>query len=535
MNNAQKKKEGVKMIKCPNCGAGMYFDIKSQKLHCPSCDSDISVSAYNKDIDAEEHTYETTLYLCKSCGAQLAVPDEQATAFCPYCGNQSMIPSKIRVFETNKIIPFRYTKEDILERFGKYVSHKLFVPKDYKRQDSENSFRGVYVPHYNYKVNYKPGTFFTAAHHDFNKGNEHHHVTYTNEISTDGGYSENIVRDASAAFDDSLSAAIAPYVHSEAVTFREAYLGDFYADIPSVNSDVYSAEVTGEAVDELKESIEKSTVKKDIEHDFEDDKLAENIETGAVRADLYPVWFMTRRMKSGRIAYAVANGQTGKMAMDLPVSKGKFFAGVSVTALALFALSTLGFGYISAGALSGICCLILALSLMVLCFAVSRVYKRESGTISALSKKPENTVLSKTKKKLKNISSVSTLVVVVFISVHAISFIRAVNIMPALPVLICLISLLICAAALAGIIIFINSDGTFMKYMVNSVLSVALIAACLILNTEKPIQDYWYVGAAIISQAAVIFNCLSVIGLFDRLCTHPVPDLFTRKGAAQDD
>ncbi len=513
----------------------MYFDIKAQMLHCASCDSMIPVSGYNNDINAEEHTYETTFYLCKSCGAQLAVPDEQATAFCPYCGNQSMIPSRTGIFETNKIIPFRYTKEDIIEMFGKYISHKLFIPKDYRSQEGENSFRGVYVPHYNYRVDYEQGTFYTEAHHDFNKGNEHHHVTYANEVSTAGGYSENIVRDASAVFDDSFSAAIAPYVHSEAVTFKEGYLGDFYADIPSVSSNVYSGEVTGEAVDELKEAIEKSTVKKDIEHDFDDDKLAKVVKTSGVRADLYPVWFMTRKMKHGRIAYAVANGQTGKMAMDLPVSKGRFFAGVFIITLVLFALSSQLFGYISAGVLSGICCVILALSLTVLLFAASRVYKREAGTISAHFKKPESPVIGKAKKKLKNISSVSTLVAVAFISFHAFSFIKSVRILPALPVIICLVSLLICAAAMAGIILLINSDSSFMKFMINSVLSVAVIAACLILNTEKPIQDYFYVAAAIISQAAVIVNCLSVIGLFDRLCTHPVPDLFTRKGAAQDD
>ncbi len=523
------------MINCPNCGAGMYFDIKTQMLHCASCDSSVPVSEYNRDINAEEHTYETTFYLCKSCGAQLAVPDEQATAFCPYCGNQSMIPSKIRVFETNKIIPFKYTREDILGIFGKYISHKLFIPKDYKSPDGENSFRGVYVPHYNYRVNYRQGTFYTAAHHDFNKGNEHHHVTYANEVSTGGGYSENIVRDASAAFDDSLAAAIAPYVHSEAVTFKEAYLGDFYADIPSVNSEVYSEDVTEEAVDELKESIEKSTAKKEMEHDFDDESLAENIENAGVRADLYPVWFMTRRMKRGRIAYAVANGQTGKMAMDLPVSKGRFFLGVSILTLALFALASQIFGYVSASTLSGICCVILALSLIILCFAANRVYKRESGTISASSKKTQSPIITKAKKRLKNISSVSTLVVAAFIAVHAFSFIRAVNILPAVPVIICLAALLICAAAMADIIILINSDGTFMKFTANAVLSVAVIAACLVLNTEKPFQDYYYIAAAIISQAAVIINCLSVIGLFDRLCTHPVPDLFTRKGAAQDD
>ncbi|MBR6701815.1 MAG: hypothetical protein IKI78_01595, partial [Clostridia bacterium] len=240
------------MIKCPNCGAGMYFDIKNQLLKCGSCGSKMAAAEYEGDINAEESTFETQIYLCKSCGAQLMAPGEQATAFCPYCGNQSMIESKISTFEANKIIPFKKTKEDVEKAFGNYIKGKLFVPDDYKTHSGENSFRGIYIPHYNYTVGYKPGTVIVEGHRDFDEGNQHHHMTFANEVTTGGGESENIVRDASAAFDDNLAAAIAPYSHSEATTFREGYLGDFYADIPSVDPETYDDEVKEEAVDEMK-------------------------------------------------------------------------------------------------------------------------------------------------------------------------------------------------------------------------------------------------------------------------------------------
>ncbi|MBR3620294.1 MAG: hypothetical protein IKN56_02210, partial [Clostridia bacterium] len=101
------------MIKCPNCGAGMYFDIREQLLVCRYCDSRISAEEYEADINAQEINGESAVFLCKSCGAQLMVPGNQATAFCPYCGNQSMIMSKTGSFEANKIIPFKKTREDI--------------------------------------------------------------------------------------------------------------------------------------------------------------------------------------------------------------------------------------------------------------------------------------------------------------------------------------------------------------------------------------------------------------------------------------
>lgn len=531
----------ITVIKCPNCGAGMYFDIKDQLLRCRSCGSKMPAAEYKGDIGAREDSFETQIYLCKSCGAQLMAPGEQATAFCPYCGNQSMIESKIKTFEANKIIPFKKTREDIEKSFDNYIKGKLFVPDDYKTHSGENTFRGVYIPHYNYTVGYKPGSVIVEGHHDFDEGNKHHHMTFANEVTTGGGESENIVRDASAAFDDNLAAAIAPYTHSEATTFREGYLGDFYADIPSVNPDTYDEEVTNEAVDEMKEEIERANTHKDMEFDYDDEKLAARVEKSGVRADLYPVWFMTHKMKNSRVAYAVANGQTGKMAMDLPVSRSKFFIGVSLVTVILFAAFILVFGYMTPGTLTGICSLVLSASLIVLTVCSFRIHKREQSIIST--KSPAGSLAdeaekkkSKIVKKAKNAASVSSFVTVFIIAVYAISILKAVR-LPSLkaPVMLCGAALIIAALSFAALIFLIRSDNSLNTVMINGISSILFIAACLVLTVKNPFNDLYYVGAALISQMIVIVNCLSVIGLFDRLCTHPAPDFFTRKGASHNE
>ena len=522
------------MIKCPNCGAGMYFDIKDQLLRCGSCGSKMTAADYDGNINAEESAFETPVYLCKSCGAQLMAPGEQATAFCPYCGNQSMIESKIKSFETNKIIPFKKTKEDIEKIFGNYIKGKLFVPDDYKTHSGENSFRGVYIPHYNYTVGYMPGTVVVEGHHDFDEGNKHHHMTFANEVTTGGGESENIVRDASAAFDDNLAAAIAPYTHSEATPFREGYLGDFYADMPSVDPETYDEEVTGEAVDEMKEEIEKSCTHKDMEFDFEDDKLSARVTKKGVRADLYPVWFMTHKMKNSRVAYAVANGQTGKMAMDLPVSRSKFFIGVSLVTVILFALSVMVFGYMTPGMLTAVCSLVMSVSLIILTICAFRIYKREHSIISSKPEKEteaEKTIKKKAK-KAKSAASFSSIVTVVIISFYAISILQTVRLSIKLPVVLSGIALIISIISFIILIIRIRSDNSMNMLTVNGITTILFSAACLILTVKNPFNDLYFVGASLISQLIVIVNCLSVIGLFDRLCTHPAPDFFTRKGAA---
>ncbi|MBR5112749.1 MAG: hypothetical protein IK097_04925, partial [Clostridia bacterium] len=435
---------------------------------------------------------------------------------------------------------FKKTKEDIEKAFGNYIKGKLFVPDDYKTHSGENSFRGVYIPHYNYTVGYKPGTVVVEGHRDFDEGNKHHHMTFANEVTTGGGESENIVRDASAAFDDNLAAAIAPYSHSEAAPFREGYLGDFYADIPSVDPGTYDEEVTEEAVDEMKEEIERANNHKDMEFDYDDDKLAARVEKAGVRADLYPVWFMTHKMRNNRVAYAVANGQTGKMAMDLPVSRSKFFIGVSLVTVILFAAFILIFGYMTPGTLTGICSLLLAVSLVVLTVCAFRIHKRESSIISGKSKTDKiSSEAAKRKekivKKAKNAASFSSIVTIFIMAVYSMSILKAVRI-PSMnaAVFLCGAALLIAAGAFIAMLFLIRSDDSLNIILINGISSVLFIAACLVLTVKNPFNDRYYAGAALISQLIVIVNCLSVIGLFDRLCTHPAPDFFTRKGASHD-
>ena len=52
---------------------------------------------------------------------------------------------------------------------------------------------------------------------------------------------------------------------------------------------------------------------------------------------LYPVWFMSYR-NAGRVAYATVNGQTGKVAIDLPVDFMKYIGFSLLLTIPLFLL-----------------------------------------------------------------------------------------------------------------------------------------------------------------------------------------------------
>ena len=48
--------DSIKTYKCPNCGAALTFDSKTQKLHCSHCDTSIDVEAMKALSDTPSST-----------------------------------------------------------------------------------------------------------------------------------------------------------------------------------------------------------------------------------------------------------------------------------------------------------------------------------------------------------------------------------------------------------------------------------------------------------------------------------------------
>ena len=102
------------MFQCKNCGAGLKFDIPSQKLSCEYCNSQEDPYAFeNKTKDAvEERNYEVTIFTCPQCGGEILSTDNAIAGFCSFCGASTVLYSRIsNERRPGYIIPFRQTKE----------------------------------------------------------------------------------------------------------------------------------------------------------------------------------------------------------------------------------------------------------------------------------------------------------------------------------------------------------------------------------------------------------------------------------------
>ena len=322
------------MYDCPNCGGNLRFDISLQKLHCDYCGTDLDPYSYEKKKDAvESQVFETTVYTCPQCGGEIMTT---TTGFCTYCGASTILDSRIRNEKRPaRIIPFQKTKEDCKKSFAAMMRRSLYAPKELKSPEYLENFRGIYIPYwmYDFKINQIKGMRgSTSARHGDYIVTKHYSLNCDMDTSYNG-----VSFDASSSLDDSLSESIAPFDANGAKDFTPSFLCGFYADTADVPANTYKGDalslIAEDVVDRAKSQIfpgRGAVTPSDPERVL-------RYSSSKPACAMFPVWFLTYRHKD-RVAYAVMNGQTGKISSDLPIVEGKYLAGSLIFAVPLFFL-----------------------------------------------------------------------------------------------------------------------------------------------------------------------------------------------------
>ena len=152
---------------------------------------------------------------------------------------------------------------------------------------------------------------------------------------------ENVPVDGSTKMDDTLMESIEPFNIGDAVDFQTAYLSGYLAD----KYDVDAEASIGRANERIKQSTEDAfTATVQGYTSVVPVNSTINLLNGRARYALYPVWILNTQWNGQKFTFGI-NGQTGKIAGDLPMDKGKFWTwllGIAGAATAVsFALSYL--------------------------------------------------------------------------------------------------------------------------------------------------------------------------------------------------
>lgn len=525
------------MYACPSCGDGLIFDPKTQKLLCPSCRNRYEpeeidkmrleqAKETSKNVNSENE-YEAISYKCTHCGAELITTDETITTFCSFCRTGTMLDRKIvKKKKPDYIIPFKITKKECEEIYINKIKKSIFAPKNMIDTQEVEKIRGIYMPYWIYSFEKHGDDISTGSKYSHRSGDYIYYNDYSLTTNVEAKCS-GITHDATSNFYDRLSEAIAPYSVKEKKDFSPAYLSGYYADNEDVDEMTYYDDCEKIASNHLSRKLGKEkeyhkyNAKPSIDLEFSKPKLA-----------LFPVYFLaTRNNKKDRISYAVINGQTGKIAADIPIDFKKFRLVSVILSVVIFILLNL-FLTISVPKLIIISILFNIASVFLLVRQNEKIEIRENESDDEgvqfkkyIENKQDFNINDKEKKTNK--IKLSTFVISMIILVVSL-------VVPLVIILFVTIPWLMRFIGFAAIIVisvmmiirktkYPERDKTFYKPIYG--LLITLLVFCL-----KPVSDIYYYIAGLTSIAFSVWSFHDVIEKFNLSTTRKLPQLSARGG-----
>ena len=351
-------------FKCPSCDGAIEFDSTLQKMKCPYCDAEFemdALQAYQDDLNAtpqENMTWNTAagsewtegeaeglrVYTCNTCGGEIVADETTGASECPFCGNPVIMTGQFAgALKPDLVIPFKVDKKAAIAKLQEHYKGKLLLPKVFKDQNHIKEVKGLYVPVWLFDtdadahVRYKATRTRTWSDSQYRYTETSHFA-----VTRAGGIGfENVPVDGSSKMDDTLMESIEPFNIGDAVDFQTAYLSGFLADKYDVDAEA-SIERANQRIKQSTEEAFRSTVQGYTSVVPVNSTI--NLQNGRARYALYPVWILNTQWNKQKFTFGI-NGQTGKIAGDLPMDKGKFWTwllGVAgVATAAAFALSYL--------------------------------------------------------------------------------------------------------------------------------------------------------------------------------------------------
>ena len=528
------------MIKCPNCNAELSFNVDSQLVTCEYCRTTFDPN--NLDVEskkAQELTYEGKSYLCSQCGAELLTFDETAITFCSYCGSQAMIESKMKQQNNpDFIIPFKISKDECIKAYLNKVSKSLFAPKYMKSDIIVNKFRGIYIPYCIYKLSFHDKSINKGSKYKYRSGDYEYYDDYKIYADVDADY-DGISYDLISNFYDKFSHSI-PYDFKTAEKFNPNYLAGFYADVADVDKNLYESIATYIVNEDSINQMAKR--RKFAKYGCLAPKVL--FQVTEKKVGMFPLYFLAIRDKKNKyVNYAVVNGQTGKVVVDLPVDFKKYILISILLTIPMFIFIN-NFLVLTPKNICIFSIISAIISLIISRYQLNKIHERENhlDDIGYIYKTAEieYKVQPKTSNKLLlffiTLGAFSLFYVFLYICiVKGLSMIQTYTVILgiiALSLIVVFFIIIKQKNSKADISVKINnklklSKKEKIKYSYKSVLSILIGLAALSLNI---VDDIYYYGTAIIMFVLIIWSFYDLIKGHNLLVSTKLPQLEKRGG-----
>ena len=362
----------AKQFHCPNCNADLKFSPDVQKFTCEYCKGEFTEQQVNDYMEKQQEIYdeyyqgadhippegevsqeelneraafeeESRLYSCPSCGAEIVSDENTAASFCYYCHNPVILKGRVDgQYKPSMVLPFTLDRDKAVDIFKTWAKGKLFAPKDLTSAMQIEKLTGLYVPFW--VANSSTSSHVEAYCENYRRWTSgEYRYTETSRYKVERDITvnyEGIPADGSKKIEDALMESIEPFDYKQAKPFNMAYLSGFFADKYDVDKERMLPRIKERMFANNKTVADGTIHYQAVKSRHQKDK----INTLSWRYMLLPVWFMTFSYDGKMWEYAI-NGQTGKIAGELPISTKKLLIGCILAGLAAAAL-IFGGGYL---------------------------------------------------------------------------------------------------------------------------------------------------------------------------------------------
>lgn len=342
---------------CPNCGAPLKFNGESQRWDCEFCRSSFALEELLAQEEKKQATAEpceqgeqtkteethsrVKSYACPSCGAELITEEGTAASFCAFCGSPAVFPKELAgEFHPDKLIPFRFTKEQAVQALHDLCKKKPLLPKDFAQQQHIESVTGIYVPFWLFDSRMDVRLSANAQRvHTWSDWDYRYTKTEYYQLFREGSLEvKGVPVDALQRMDNEMMDALEPFDYTAMTDFQFSYLSGFFAERYDVDKETSWQRAEGR-ISKAARSLTEQTIRGYASYQITD--YQKNVLEKESRYAMLPVWLLSSRYKDKTYLLAM-NGQTGKMVGKLPLSLTQVAKWFGIVAGAAFAVCMMG-------------------------------------------------------------------------------------------------------------------------------------------------------------------------------------------------
>lgn len=335
-------------FKCKSCGAYIEFNPNSSNFLCQYCGAEYSeeeVIARSAEQEAQSAAQTQSpsgevIYQCSSCGAEIVTDETTSATHCYYCKSPVVLTGKLSAaYKPDRVIPFRFDKQQAQAHFKRFLSGKRYIPKDFFSRSPLEELTGVYYPYWD--ADYQVDASFQGTGTKVSStvsGNYRITTTSFFRVVRRGKIRfDNVFRSALRKNQSQLADGIHPFDQSEEKPYSPAYLAGFLAERRDVDVSDIQSDVEHEINDYIKPLLTQDANYATLSGDTD-----MQVNSRSFSYVMMPTWVFTYRGIDKETYYFSMNGQSGKTCGKLPINKGKLFLHSALLALGGAILALLG-------------------------------------------------------------------------------------------------------------------------------------------------------------------------------------------------